>query len=147
MISSNVPKTVENALSPLIKAQLIDCHQCWITGVLFLCGRHLRSGPKGVPSLGGDVALHAAVAFEVVSCAAARMAIIIERRYDSGTMAGCARCWRMVSYIQPSPSGRAIIPSRICWATQKASVDTPGAIDKLTKNPGGAGGWRYACGK
>jgi hypothetical protein len=26
-------------------------------------------------------------------------------------------------------------------------VKTPGTIDKLTKNPGGAGGWRYACGK
>lgn len=27
------------------------------------------------------------------------------------------------------------------------TVNTPGSIDKLTKNPGGAGGWRYACGK
>ena len=26
-------------------------------------------------------------------------------------------------------------------------VNTPGPVDKLTKNPGGAGGWRYACGK
>lgn len=26
-------------------------------------------------------------------------------------------------------------------------VNTPGSIDKLTKNPGGAGGWRFACGK
>lgn len=27
------------------------------------------------------------------------------------------------------------------------TVNTPGSVDKLTKNPGGAGGWRYACGK
>lgn len=27
------------------------------------------------------------------------------------------------------------------------TVRTPGSVDKLTKNPGGAGGWRYACGK
>ncbi len=27
------------------------------------------------------------------------------------------------------------------------TVNTPGPVDKLTKNPGGAGGWRYACGK
>jgi len=26
-------------------------------------------------------------------------------------------------------------------------VNTPGPVDKLTKNPGGAGGWRFACGK
>ena len=26
-------------------------------------------------------------------------------------------------------------------------VNTPGPVDKLTQNPGGAGGWRYACGK
>jgi len=26
-------------------------------------------------------------------------------------------------------------------------VNTPGPVDQLTKNPGGAGGWRYACGK
>ncbi len=26
-------------------------------------------------------------------------------------------------------------------------VNTSGPVDKLTKNPGGAGGWRYACGK
>ena len=57
-----------------------------------------------------------AVALEVVSCAAARMAIIIERRYDSGTTSGCFRCWRMVSYIQPSPSGWARMVSRICCA-------------------------------
>jgi hypothetical protein len=26
-------------------------------------------------------------------------------------------------------------------------VKMPGTVDKLTKNPGGAGGWRYACSK
>jgi hypothetical protein len=26
-------------------------------------------------------------------------------------------------------------------------VNTPGPVDNLTKNPGGAGGWRFACGK
>lgn len=26
-------------------------------------------------------------------------------------------------------------------------VNTPSPVDKLTQNPGGAGGWRYACGK
>ena len=26
-------------------------------------------------------------------------------------------------------------------------VNPPGPVDKLTKNPGGAGGWRFACGK
>lgn len=26
-------------------------------------------------------------------------------------------------------------------------VNTAGPVDQLTKNPGGAGGWRYACGK
>ena len=26
-------------------------------------------------------------------------------------------------------------------------VNSPGPVDKLTQNPGGAGGWRYACGK
>ena len=61
-----------------------------------------------------------AVALEVVSCAAARMAIIIERRYDSVTMSGCLRHSRMLSYIQPSPSGRAIMVSRIsCAVCQK----------------------------
>ncbi len=36
---------------------------------------------------------------------------------------------------------------RMAQGSVIGTVNTPGTVDKLTKNPGGAGGWRYACGK
>ena len=36
---------------------------------------------------------------------------------------------------------------RMAQGSLIGQVNTPGTVDKLTKNPGGAGGWRFACGK
>lgn len=36
---------------------------------------------------------------------------------------------------------------RMARGSMIGQVNTPGSVDKLTKNPGGAGGWRFACGK
>lgn len=36
---------------------------------------------------------------------------------------------------------------RMAQGSVIGQVNTPGTVDKLTKNPGGAGGWRFACGK
>ena len=36
---------------------------------------------------------------------------------------------------------------RMAQGSVIGTVNTPGPVDKLTKNPGGAGGWRFACGK
>lgn len=46
---------------------------------------------------------------------------------------------QIISYIMYSERG--------AQGSVIGQVGTPGPVDKLTKNPGGAGGWRFACGK
>lgn len=46
---------------------------------------------------------------------------------------------QIVSYV--------MYTERMAQGSVIGQVNTPGPVDKLNKNPGGAGGWRYACGK
>ncbi len=90
---------------------------------------------------------------------------------DSSTLAVNGHLRRIVevqSYREPGPRGMlsmkllkeyhcrdetAQIVSYTMYADRMASgrvigrIETPGDVQKLTQNPGGTGGWRYACGK
>lgn len=90
---------------------------------------------------------------------------------DSSTLAVNGHLRRIVevqSYREPGPRGMlsmkllkeyhcrdetAQILSYTMYAERMASgrvigrVETAGDVQKLTQNPGGTGGWRYACGK
>ncbi len=50
-----------------------------------------------------------------------------------------AETTQIISYV--------MYAERMAQGSVIGQVNTPGPVDKLTKNPGGAGGWRYACGK
>ena len=90
---------------------------------------------------------------------------------DSATLAVNGHLRRIVevqSYREPGPRGMlsmrllkeyncreetAQIISYTMYSERMAAgqtigrIDTPGDVQKLTQNPGGTGGWRYACGK
>ena len=90
---------------------------------------------------------------------------------DSSTLAANGHIRRIVevqSYREPGPRGMlsmkllkeyncreetAQIISYTMYSERMAAgqtigrIDTPGDVQKLTQNPGGTGGWRYACGK
>ena len=90
---------------------------------------------------------------------------------DSATLAENGDLRRIVeiqSYREPGPRGMlsmklvkeyncsketaqiisyTMYTERMAKGSLVGQVNTAGPVDKLTKNPGGAGGWRYACGK
>lgn len=50
-----------------------------------------------------------------------------------------AETTQIISYV--------MYTERMAQGSVIGQVNTPGPVDKLTSNPGGAGGWRHACGK
>ena len=90
---------------------------------------------------------------------------------DSSTLSvngDLRRIYEIQSYREPGPRGMlsmkilkeyhcrdettqivsyVMYTERMAQGSVIGQVNTPGPVDKLTKNPGGAGGWRYACGK
>ena len=90
---------------------------------------------------------------------------------DSSTLSvngDVRRIYEIQSYREPGPRGMlsmkilkeyhcrdettqivsyVMYTERMAQGSVIGQVNTPGPVDKLTKNPGGAGGWRFACGK